>query len=179
VNDKKIVLGVTGSIAAYKSYDLIRALKREKAIIRCVVTDAGMQFINKLTMESLLQDNIYTDIFGDYSAKKAIHIALAEWADLILIMPASADIMAKAAIGIADDLLSCIILATKAKVVFVPAMHTNMWNHLCTQENVKKIQKLGYDIISPEIGILADGTQGVGHISSLEKILEKIKNILN
>ena len=179
VKNRRIIIGISGSIAAYKSYDLIRALQREKAQIRCVVTTAGMQFINKITLETLLQDTIYTDLFGDYAEKRAIHIALAEWADLVVIVPASADIMTKAACGIADDLLSCIILATQAKIVFIPAMHSNMWNHLCTQENVKKLKTLGYSVIGPEMGILADGSHGVGHISSLEKIMKTIRTLVH
>jgi phosphopantothenoylcysteine decarboxylase/phosphopantothenate--cysteine ligase len=178
LKNKKVIVGISGSIAAYKSYDLIRALQKENVDIRCVVTDAGMQFVNKLTLESLLQDSIYTDLFGDYPEKRAIHIALAEWADLVMIVPASADIMAKAAVGLADDLLSSIMLATQAKIVLVPAMHSNMWNHPCTQENVKKLETRGYSFIGPAMGMLADGSHGIGHISSLETILETMKKIV-
>ncbi|MBU1864334.1 MAG: bifunctional 4'-phosphopantothenoylcysteine decarboxylase/phosphopantothenoylcysteine synthetase, partial [Candidatus Omnitrophica bacterium] len=116
--DSKILVGITGSIAAYKVYDLIRLLRRNGAEVRCVVTHAGMHFVNKLTLETLLNHRIYTDLFDEYADKRAVHVPLADWADVVVVVPATADILAKVSVGIADELLTSVILATQANVLF-------------------------------------------------------------
>ena len=175
---KKVLIGNTGSIAAYKVYDVIRTLQKQDIEVKCVVTKAGEKFISKVTLEAFLRSPIYGELFGDYSDKRAVHIPLAEWADVVAIIPATANIMAKVACGIADELLTSVILATKSKGIFVPAMHTNMWNNVATQDNVKKLQSYGYSFIGPEIGMLSDGTSGIGHIASHDMIFNGILRVL-
>jgi phosphopantothenoylcysteine decarboxylase / phosphopantothenate---cysteine ligase len=178
LKNKKIVLGISGSIAAYKVYDLIRQLQKEGADIKCIVTNAGLEFVTPVTLEALLQAPIYTKLFDDYQERKAIHISLADWADAVVVVPASADIIAKIAGGLADDLLSSVLLATGGKIIIVPAMHTNMWNNPFTQSNVKKIHDHGIPFIGPEEGLLSNGNKGIGHIASLETILKQLNQLL-
>jgi phosphopantothenoylcysteine synthetase/decarboxylase len=172
---KKILIGITASISAYKTYDVIRALQKEDYEVRCMVSPDGVRFINTLTLEAILQNVVYTDLFGNYPDKRAVHICLAEWADVIAIVPASADIIAKAACGIADNIILSTLLASKAQVLFAPAMHTHMWRHVQTQKNVDTLQGLGISFVGPIEGALSDRTQGVGHIASVETIVGAIK----
>jgi phosphopantothenoylcysteine decarboxylase / phosphopantothenate---cysteine ligase len=176
---KKILIGITASIAAYKAYDLIRVLQKEGAQVKCMATKDAMRFINKTTLEALLKDRVFDDLFGDYADKQAVHIALAEWADSILIMPASADMIAKCSCGIADDIVLATLLATHARVYFVPAMHSNMWTHAITQKNVETVKNMGATFIGPDTGILSDGTRGVGHIAASEEIIATLKSALS
>lgn len=176
---KKILVGISASIAAYKAYDVIRFFQKEGAHVRCMVTKDGLRFISKTTVEALVQECLFDDLFGDYPNKQAVHIALAEWAEAVVIIPASADILAKYACGIADNIVLATLLATPAKQYWVPAMHTNMWSHAMTQKNVVAIKKLGATFIGPETGMLSDGTQGVGHIAAVEEIVSTLKTDLS
>ncbi len=174
LKDKKILIGITASIAAYKAYDLIRHLQKQGAIVRCMVTNDGMQFVNKVTLQALLQDEVHCDLFGDYTQKRAVHISLSDWADVVCVVPATADFIAKSAVGIADNLVLSTLLATKAKLIFAPAMHSNMWLHPMTQSNVEKLKSFGAEIVVPETGTLSDGTEVVGHIAPLDDIVSAI-----
>jgi len=179
MNGKNILIGITASIAAYKSYDLVRFLQKKGANVRCMVTKDGMQFVNKITLQALLQDEVYSELFSDYSEKRAVHISLSDWADVVCIVPATADFLAKAVVGIADNIVLSTLLATKAHTVFAPAMHSNMWLHPVTQANVEKLKQLGTNIVTPATGALSDGTEGVGHIASLEDIVCAIEKSLS
>jgi phosphopantothenoylcysteine decarboxylase/phosphopantothenate--cysteine ligase len=178
MKNKNILIAITASISAYKAYDVIRHIQKRGGNVRCIVTEDGMQFVNKLTLEALLQNQIYSDPFGDYVEKRAIHIALAEWADVVCVVPATADCIAKTVVGIADDIVLSTLLATCAKKIFAPAMHTNMWLNPITQANVEKLKSLGVHIVTPAEGSLSDGTQGVGHIAPLEDIARAIDLVI-
>lgn len=175
---KNILIGITGSIAAYKTYDVIRSLKKAGYAVRCVVSSGGRHFVNKLTLETILHENVYVELFGEYVEKKAVHIPLADWADVIAVVPATADIMAKMACGIADELLLSVVLASHARIVCAPAMHSNMWLNPITQENVAKLKKCGFSFVGPVEGALSDGTTGVGHIASQDAIVAAIEELL-
>lgn len=175
---KNILIGITASIAAYKAYDLIRYLQKHGASVRCMVTPEGMQFVNKMTLQALLQDEVYSDLFADYAQKRAVHIDLSEWADALCIVPATADALAKTAVGIADNVLLATLLATQAKILFAPAMHSNMWVHPATQSNIDTLKARGAEIVVPATGTLSDGTEGVGHIASLDDIVQAIATLL-
>ncbi len=171
----KILLGITGSIAAYKACDIIRELKKKDNEIICVLTASAKEFITPLTLATLSENPVYDDMFylsKNYSLKIQ-HIDLSRNSDLILIAPATANIIGKIASGIADDLLTTIIMASKKPVLFAPAMNENMWNNPIVKENVEKLKKLGYKFIEPKKGLLACGDYGEGHIEDTEKIVRE------
>lgn len=172
---KNIILGISAGIAAYKAYDLISNLKESGHNVTVVLTKDAKHFVSELTLKVLSSNTVYSEMFSPELQTKPIHIDLAEKADLILISPATCDFIAKIANGISDELLSCILLATKAPVYIAPAMNTNMWEHFTTQKNIETlVTKLGYKIIAPEEGELACGITGMGHIASNEKIIKTI-----
>ncbi len=175
---KKITLIVTGSIAAYKSAYLLRELVKNNATVRVVMTKAACEFISPLTMQTLSGSIVGTELFDHYQEAQIGHIDLADNADLILVAPATANIIAKAANGMADDLASTILLASKAKKLFVPSMNVNMWENEITQENVKKLKKFGIDILNPENGELACGWVGAGRFAETNKIIDKVSILL-
>jgi phosphopantothenoylcysteine synthetase/decarboxylase len=171
----KVLLGICGSIAAYKACDLIRSLRANNCEVKCVLTGAGQNFITPLTLQTLSGQQVYTEMFADCSYDPC-HISLAEYADLIVIAPASADIIARAACGLADDLLSSVLLSTKTKVLLCPAMHTNMWTHPATQKNIRQLKALGYHVLGPVKGKLVSG-EGQGRLSPIEDIVKKILDL--
>lgn len=177
ISDKRILICISGSISAYKAYDIVRILQRKKAKLKCALTTAGKHFVSEVTLQGLLQEEIHTDLFGSYQDKKAIHIHLAEWADIVAIIPASANILARVAQGMADDIVTSVILATKAPIVVVPAMHTNMWTNVATQQNVNTLKERGHIFVGPVAGALSDGSEGVGHIASCDEIIEVLETI--
>ena len=174
--DKRIVLGVTGSIAAYKSADILRTLIEKGLKVSVVMTKEAEHFITPLTLEALSGEKVYTSLLDE--PWKMPHIFLAREADLLLIVPATANIIAKLANGLADDLLTCIAMATKAKIFIAPAMNTEMWNNSFLQENVAKLKKAGVKIIPPAKGNLACGEYGDGHIADEESILKEVLRFL-
>jgi phosphopantothenoylcysteine synthetase/decarboxylase len=176
-NGSNLILGVCGSIAAYKVCDLIRNLKANKFEVTCILTEAAQKFITKLTLQTLSGTQVYTDLFSDYFSIPG-HISLSERADLIIVIPATADIIAKLATGHSDDLLTCVILSSKSKVLICPAMDTNMWLHPATQRNVKQLKEYGYYFIGPETGKLASGKEGIGRLVSIDKILKKVNELI-
>ena len=174
---KKIVVGVTGGIAAYKACDLVSRLKKRGAQVRVVLTEHACQFVQPLTFETLSGNPAYTDSFD---RKYEIgHVALAKWADLLLIAPATADCMAKMACGIADDLLSTTCLAVRCPVLVAPAMNSAMWRNPATQANLALLRSRGVRFVGPEAGHLACGDDDVGRMSEPEQIVEAVEAILN
>jgi phosphopantothenoylcysteine decarboxylase/phosphopantothenate--cysteine ligase len=172
---KKIVLGVTGGIAVYKAVDLVSKLRKAGALVRVVMTKSATKFVNAVTFKEISGNPVAFDMWAENQEYNVEHIALAEWADLLLIAPATANIIAKAANGIADDLLSTVILASKAPVVVCPAMNTEMFNKKITQDNLKKIKEYGFTIMQPASGVLACGTTGIGRLPEPVEIVEFLK----
>jgi len=170
---KNVIIGVCGSIAAYKVCEIIRELKKNGLNVKVIITEEGKRFITPLTLEVLSQSPVYTGLFekGSYDEN---HISLSEFADVILVAPATANIIGKISSGICDDLLTCTICAFKGKVIFAPAMNENMWNNKIVQENVKKLKKMGYIFVGPEKGTLANGKKGIGHLADIKKIVGEV-----
>jgi phosphopantothenoylcysteine decarboxylase / phosphopantothenate---cysteine ligase len=178
LKDKIVVLGVTGGIAAYKAADLASKLTQAGAKVRVVMTKSAMEFITPLTFRSLTHLPVVTDMFEVNSEFSVEHVALAEMADIVIIAPATANIIAKMANGIADDFLTTNVLATQAPVVVAAAMNDNMYANPVTGENIEKLKKRGFVIIEPEYGRLASGKMGQGRLADNEKILGTIKQVL-
>ena len=172
LNGKNILIGITGGIAAYKICELIRMYKRAGANVKVVTTQNALQFVTKLTLQNLSQNNVYTEEFEieDY---KPEHISLADEADIMVIAPATANTIGKLANGICDNLLTSIACAFKKKILLAPAMNCNMWENKIVQENIKKLSTLNYEIIEPESGFLACGYEGKGRLCSLNTLFEK------
>jgi phosphopantothenoylcysteine decarboxylase/phosphopantothenate--cysteine ligase len=172
----RVALGVTGGVAAYKAAELVRRLQQEKMDVQVVMTRAACEFITPLTFAALTGQKVITGMFGaDASAAPNVesaieHIAIAQRIDLLLIAPATADILAKLAHGIADDFLTTLYLATKAPVVVAPAMNVNMWEHPATQQNVGTLRGRGVHVVDPSEGYLACGMTGAGRLAPLEAI---------
>lgn len=171
---KKIVLGVTGSIAAHKAADLASLLTRAGADVRVVMTADAQRFITPLPFQTLTRHPVVTDLYSDDDGWQPTHIRLADEADLLLLAPATANVMAKLAHGIADDALTCIALALnpQAKILIAPAMNGKMWRHPATQENVKTLKARGVEFIGPAEGMLACGYEGIGRLWPVEAIAE-------
>jgi len=174
---KNIVVGVCGSIAAYKVVEIIRRLKEKNWEVKVVMTEEATKFIQPLTFEVISKNPVYTDMFA--KREEVVHISLSEFASLILIVPATANIIGKISSGICDDLLTCVVFASKCKVIFAPAMDENMWKNKIVQENVKKLKNLGYLFVGPEKGALASGKAGIGRLASTEKIVNFIESLKN
>ena len=177
-NKKCVCIGVSGGIAVYKALDIISALRKKDIDVRVIMTDSATKFVNPLTFQSLSQNMVVTDMFAEPKAFEIQHISLAKRADVFLVAPATANIIGKVANGISDDMLSTTIMATKAKVIFAPAMNTNMYENLIVQDNIKKLKKLGYDFIEPASGRLACGDEGKGKLADVNIIVEKVLNAL-
>ena len=172
---KNIVIGISAGIAAYRMYDVINDLKKLGHKVSVVLTKDAQYFVSELTLKVLSGNEVYCDMFSPDIQTKPIHIELADNADIVLISPATADIIGKMANGITSDLITNILLATRAPVYIAPAMNTHMWEHFTTQRNIETIvTKLGYKIIPPEEGDLTCGYSGVGHIAPNEKITKTI-----
>src|SRR6202790_5334716 len=175
----RITMGVTGGVAAYKAAELVRLLEQDGFTVEVVMTRGAREFITPLTFAALSGQKVITDLFGntenEANLESAIeHIAVAQRTDLLLVAPATADIIAKFARGIADDFLSTLYLATTAPVVVAPAMNVNMWNHAATQENIEALRARGVHVVSPEEGYLACGMTGAGRLASTEAIAKAV-----
>jgi phosphopantothenoylcysteine decarboxylase / phosphopantothenate---cysteine ligase len=180
----RITLGVTGGVAAYKAAELVRRLQQESFAIQVVMTRGAREFITPLTFAALSGQKVITDLFaesgGEANLESAIeHIAVAQRTDLLLIAPATADILAKFARGMADDFLTTLYLATTAPVVVAPAMNVNMWNHAATQENIEMLRARGVKIVDPDEGYLACGMTGAGRLASQEQIVAAVRETLH
>jgi phosphopantothenoylcysteine decarboxylase len=169
---KNIILGVTGSIAAHKAADLASLLTKHHCSVRVVMTADAQRFITPLPFKTLSRHPVVTDLYDEEEGWKPTHIALADEADLLLIAPATANVMAKLAHGIADDALTCIALALnpKAKLLLAPAMNGKMWLHAATQANVKTLKARGAKFIGPEEGMLSCGYEGLGRLWPVDQI---------
>lgn len=167
---KTIVLGVTGSIAAYKAAELASRFTAEGFRVDVIMTESAQQFISPLTFRNITGRPVVTTMWDLDSEFSVEHIALAEAADVVLIAPATANIIAKIACGMADDMLSCTVLATKAPIVIAPAMNDNMWSNAITRENVARLVKRGFNFVGPARGRLASGKMGLGRLTSLDEI---------
>ncbi|MBA7641447.1 Coenzyme A biosynthesis bifunctional protein CoaBC [subsurface metagenome] len=176
--DKTIVLGVTGSIAAYKAADIASRLTKEGAKVEVVMTEAATWFIAPLTLGSITGRAVVTDMFDPDSQHTLEHVALAEAADLVVIAPATASLIAKLAAGIADEMPALVVLATRAPIILAPAMNVNMYQNSITQENLAKLKARGFIIVDPEYGRLASGRVGLGRLADTDKIIGTIKQVL-
>ena len=175
---KHVILGVTGSIAAYKAGDIIRRLKDKKYRVSVIMTKEARHFISPLTLASLSAEKVYEDMFSpDDNAYRMAHIALAEEAQVFLVAPATANVIGKIAHGIADDLLTCIAMVTHACVLIAPAMNTHMYANKIVQENMAKLKKLGVRFIGPDEGKLACGTCGEGHLADVDDIVKAVEQV--
>jgi len=173
----KVLLGITGGIAAYKAGDLIRMLVRSGHQVRCCLTDAGSRFITPLTLATLSGEPCFgaNPEYHEWRPNpKVEHVDLARWADVLAIVPATADIMGKTANGLADDLLSTILLAATCKVIWAPAMNRAMWDHPAVQKNLATLLGYSHSVINPKSGVLACGEVGTGKLADLEDIFEAI-----
>jgi phosphopantothenoylcysteine decarboxylase/phosphopantothenate--cysteine ligase len=173
---KNIVLGVTGSIAAYKACDIISSLKKKGHDITCLMTREAEEFITPLTLETISGNKVYKDMFQLPDKREIAHVSLAKRADLIVICPATASIIGKLAAGICDDLVTCTVISSRKGVLIVPAMNENMYKHKLVQKNIRELKKAGYKFIDPVRGRLACGSVGMGHLadpSHIVKIIEK------
>lgn len=173
---KKILVGITGGIAAYKMVDLIRELVKKKADVRVCVTKCGLDFVSRLVLETVTGKKMLSDCLELLDGKPP-HICLASESDAVLIAPASADFIAKASMGIADELLLAVLLATRRPVGIAPSMNNFMWEHKSVQNNLKTLQTYGYKILEPETGALACG-EGKGRLPELSKVLEFTESLL-
>jgi phosphopantothenoylcysteine decarboxylase/phosphopantothenate--cysteine ligase len=178
LNGKHIILGITGSIAAYKAAMLCRLLVKEGAEVRVIMTPLAKQFITPLTMATLSKHPILVEFFNPENGEWNSHVSLGEWADLMLIAPATANTLAKMVTGIADNLLLTTYLSARAKVAVAPAMDLDMYAHVTTQSNIKTLAERGVAIIEPEAGELASGLIGKGRMAEPEEIVEQVKRIL-
>ncbi|MFR1783309.1 MAG: bifunctional phosphopantothenoylcysteine decarboxylase/phosphopantothenate--cysteine ligase CoaBC [Sarcina ventriculi] len=174
MNNKKVLLGVSGGIAVYKALDVISRLKKKGIEVKVIMTKSATEFVTPLSFQSLSENPVVIDMFDEPKAWEIQHISLAKWADLVVVVPATANIIGKVANGIADDMLSTTIMATKAEVIFCPAMNTNMYENKIVQKNMATLKDLGYGFINPASGRLACGDIGRGKLENTEIIAEKI-----
>ena len=177
-NKKCVCIGVSGGIAAYKALDVVSALRKMDIDVRVIMTESATKFVTPLPFQSLSQNMVVTDMFAEPKAYEIQHISLAKRADVFLVAPATANIIGKVANGIADDMLSTTIMATRAKVIFAPAMNTNMYENPIVLSNINKLKDLGYEFIEPASGLLACGDEGKGKLADPTTIVEKVLNAL-
>lgn len=174
----RIILGVTGSIAAYKAADLASQLTKVGHKVTCVLTRSALEFVTPLTLSTLSKNPVITDLFAEKEGWQPGHIQLADEAELLLIAPATANILASMANGFANDALTAIALATRAPVLIAPAMNGKMWQHPATQRNVETLRGFGHRFVEPAAGMLACGYEGVGRLAEVETILQTVGEVL-
>lgn len=173
---RKILICVSGSIAAYRVCDLMSELRKQGAHLTCIMTKGALQFITPLTLRSISGGKVYTDLFEDYDG--ILHTTLADESELIVVVPASANIIARLAQGFADDLATSVILASRAKVLIVPAMNDNMYQHPMTRSNIERLKSIPYEFLDPVKGPLVCGREEVGHIAAQDALLSAIGSLL-
>ncbi|MFC1909770.1 flavoprotein [Chloroflexota bacterium] len=178
MKDKNILLGVTGSISAYKAADLASKLFQAGANVKVVMTPYATEFIPPLSFRAVTKNEVFTDDFASTVNKGITHVNLGDKADVVVIAPATANTIAKIAYGLADNILTATVLATTAPVVIAPAMHTNMYLNPATQENIAKLKARGYIMVGPDSGPLASGGSGPGRLTEISKIIEAIEEVL-
>lgn len=177
LNHKHILVGVTGGIAAYKTATLVRLLKKQAAEVRVIMTSAAEKFITPLTMATLSENEVGRELFDQLPLHDVRHIHWAEWADLVVVAPATANTLAKIANGLADDLLSSTLLAVQCPLVMAPAMHHQMWTHPATQRNIETLKGDGVHIIPPAEGDLASGDVGPGRMPEPDGIIKYLQAV--
>ena len=174
---KKIVIGVTGGIAAFKAAQLVSTVRQSGAEVTVVMTREAQLFVTPLTFQALSQKKVVTDLFT-LDRPDIVHVALADWPDLIIIAPATANIIAKIAAGLADDVLTCVVMSTRAPVLLAPAMDCGMWGSPIQQRNIETLRKAGFHIVGPQKGRLASGKTGMGRMVEVEGIIAAAQDIL-
>ena len=179
MKNKKILLIIGGGIAAYKSLDLIRLLKKNNNVVKSILTKNGKEFVTPLSVTTLTDNKTFEDIFDKNSEAEIDHISLSRWADLIIVMPTTANFMTKLCVGKAEDLATTVILASNKDILLAPAMNVRMWIHKATQKNVKILKDYGYLFIGPEKGEMACGEYGEGKMSSPRQIFSYLNNYFN
>ena len=179
VKNKKILIIIGGGIAAYKSLDLIRLLKKNNNDVKTILTKSGKEFVTPLSITTLTKNKTFEDIFDKNAESEIDHISLSRWADLIIVMPTTANFMTKLSLGKAEDLATTVILASNKDILLVPAMNVRMWIHKATQKNLKTLQDYGYLFIGPEKGEMACGEYGEGKMSSPRQIFTFLDNYFN
>ena len=179
IKNKKILLIVGGGISAYKALDLIRLLKKNNVNIKTILTKSGKEFVTPLSITTLAGCKTFEDIFDKNNEAEIDHITLSRWADLIVVLPTTANFMTKLSVGKAEDLATTVLLASNKDIILVPAMNVRMWLHKATQKNVKILQDYGYNFIGPEKGEMACGEFGEGKMSSPRQIYSYLKNYFN
>ncbi len=177
--NKKILLVICGGISAYKSLEVIRNLKKKNAQIKTILTKSAKEFVTPLSVTSLSQEKVYDDIFNIENESEMDHISLSRWADLILVVPATANTISKLSNGSSDDLASTVILASDKEIYLAPAMNVRMWEHPSTKSNLKKLKNYGYRIIGPEIGDMACGEFGKGKMTEPNEIIKQVESYFN
>ncbi len=178
LSGKKVLIGITGGIAAYKICELVRLYKKQNADVKVILTENAQNFVTKLTLQTLSQNEVYINQF-DISEYKPEHISLADDSDIFVIAPASANTISKLATGICDNLLTSVACALKKPILIAPAMNCNMWENPIINENLEKLKKIGYEILEPEAGYLACGYNGSGRLCDINKILDKTIEVVN
>ena len=174
IENKKILLVICGGIAAYKSLEIIRLLKKKGATIKTILTNSAKKFVTPLSIVSLSQEKVYDDLFSYENESEMDHISLSRWSDLILVAPATANTISKLSTGSSDNLASTVILASNKNIFLVPAMNVRMWEHPSTKENLQKLRNFGYEVIGPEIGDMACGEYGQGKMTEPTEIIDSI-----
>ena len=172
---KNLVLGVTGGSACYKAVELVRLLVKAEYSVQVIMTRGAMEFVTPLTFQTLTGRPVATDTFNLTQESEIGHINLADTADIFVVAPATANVIGKIAAGIADDLLSTVLMATQAPVLIAPAMNIHMYENPILQENLRKLRRIGYEILEPDEGYLACGYEGKGRLPDPEAILEQIR----
>ncbi|MDQ6971386.1 MAG: bifunctional phosphopantothenoylcysteine decarboxylase/phosphopantothenate--cysteine ligase CoaBC [Mariprofundaceae bacterium] len=178
LSGKRILLGISGGIAAYRTAELARLLQKQGAEVRCVMTSGACEFITPLTMEALTGQQVYTELFDLTAEREMGHIRLARWADVLLVAPATADILARFAHGVCDNLLTTLFQARRGPVLLAPAMNAIMWEADATQRNVHQLQQAGVHMIGPAVGDLACGETGPGRMSEPQAVLDAVYPLL-
>ena len=176
LKDKKILIVICGGISAYKSLEFIRALRKNKAEIKAIITKSAKEFVTPLSITSLSQGKVYEDLFNPENEAEMDHISLSRWADLIVVVPATANTLSKLSNGTCDDLASTVILASNKKIFLVPAMNVRMWEHPSNQKNLNNLKEYGYKVIGPEIGDMACGEYGSGKMTEPSEIFKYVEN---
>ena len=179
LKNKKILIVIGGGISAYKALDLIRLLKKNNVDVKTILTKSGKEFVTPLSITTLTKNKTFEDIFDKNSEAEIDHIALSRWADLVIVLPTTANFMTKLSIGKAEDLATTVLLASNKDILLVPAMNVRMWLHKATQRNLKILQDYGYHFIGPEKGEMACGEYGEGKMSSPRQIYSYLKNYFN
>ena len=174
--EKKILIIICGGISAYKSLEVIRSLKKKGAKVKTILTKSATEFVTPLSVTSLSQEKVYTELFNFENESEMDHISLSRWSDVILVAPATANTISKLSTGSSDDLASTVMLASDKDIFLTPAMNVRMWEHPSTKENLNKLKNFGYKIIGPEIGDMACGEFGEGKMTEPNEIVKQIEN---